>query len=147
MYLYHAVDSAGNTLRFMLSEKRDARAAHRFFCKLLNAPHTVLPRVITVDNNAAYPQAMRRIRRRKAFPTGCMLHQSKYLNNIVEQDHRFIKRRINPGMGFGSFQTAARTITGYEVMHMLRKGQIPDIGTGDIHSQVHFIEHLFNITA
>ena len=147
MYLYRAVDSAGNTLDFMLSEKRDARAAHRFFCTLLDASHTVLPRGITVDNNAAYPKAMRRIRRRKDVPSGCALRQRTYLNNIIEQDHRFIKRRVNPGMGFGSYETASRTIAGYEVMHMLRKGQIRDIDKGDSHSQVQFIKHLFNIAA
>jgi transposase-like protein len=147
MYLYRAVDSAGNTLDFMLSEKRNARAAHRFFSKMLGGHHTVLPRVITVDHNAAYPKAMRRIRRRRNFPTGCTLRQSTYLNNIVEQDHHFIKRRINPGMGFGSFETASRTIAGYEVMHMLRKGQVRDVGKGDIRGQDRFIEQLFRTAA
>ncbi len=139
MYLYRAVDSDGNTLDFMLSEQRNARAAHRFFSKMLGAHHTVLPRVITVDHNTAYPKAMRRIRRRRNFPTGCTLRRSKYLNNIVEQDHRFIKRRVNPGMGFGSFETASHTIAGYEVMHMLRKGQVRDVTFADIQGQAHFI--------
>ncbi len=147
MYLYRAVDSDGHTLEFMLSHNRNARAAYRFFCKLLDAHHTVPPRVITVDHNAAYPKAMRRIRRRKDVPTRCTLRQSKYLNNIVEQDHRFIKRRVNPGMGFGSFETASRTIAGYEVINMIRKGQIRDIGKGHIQRQVQFIEQLFKIAA
>ena len=108
----------------MLSQNRNARAVHRFFCTLLDADHTVPPRVVSVDRNAAYPKAMRRIRRRKGFPPGCTLRQSTYLNKIVEQDHRFITRRVNPGMGVGSRETASRTIAGYDVMHMQRKGQV-----------------------
>jgi transposase, IS6 family len=64
------------------------------------------------------------------------LRRCKYLNNIVEQDHRFIKRRINPGLGFFSFNTARRTMGGYKVMNMIRKGQVEGIGKGDILGQV-----------
>jgi transposase, IS6 family len=75
------------------------------------------------------------------------LRQCKYLNNIVEQDHRFIKRRVNPGLGFFSFNTARRTIGGYETVNMIRKGQIEGIGKGDIRGQVRFVADLFNVAA
>ena len=71
----------------------------------------------------------------------------KYLNNIVEQDHRFIKRRVKPGLGFGSYPTAWRTIQGYEVMHMIRKGQIEDVEKGDSQAQNQFIAGLFGLAA
>jgi IS6 family transposase len=147
LYLYRAVDSDGNTLEFMLSERRDARAAKRFFCKALKAPHTVTPRVINVDKNAAYPKAMRLLKQRRQLPKACRLRQVKYLNNGIEQDHRFLKRVVKPGLGFGSFTTADRTLAGYEAMHMLRKGHVHGAPRGDIRSQVRFIEHAFGIVA
>ena len=96
MYLYRAVDSQGNTLEFLLSPTRDAEAAKRFFSKTLTAPHTTTPRVITVDKNAAYPKAYNELQAEGAMADSCELRQVKYLNNIVEQDHRFIKRRVIP---------------------------------------------------
>jgi len=75
------------------------------------------------------------------------LRQCKYLNNIVEQDHRFIKRRVNPGLGFFSFKTARRAIGGYEVTNMIRKGQVEGIGKCDIRGQVRFVESLFKVAA
>ena len=112
MYLYRAVDSQGNTLEFLLSATRDAPAAKRFFAKTLAASHTVTPRVITVDKNAAYPKAFCELKGEKTLVVSCELRQSKYLNNLVEQDHRFIKRLVKPGMGFFSFETAWRTDAG-----------------------------------
>jgi transposase, IS6 family len=75
------------------------------------------------------------------------LRQSKYLNNIVEQDHRFIKCRVNPGLGFFSFKAARRTIGGFETMNMIRKGQVEGFGKGDIRGQVKFVESLFKVAA
>jgi IS6 family transposase len=88
MYLYRALDSAGNTLDFLLSATRDAQAAKRFFSKTLAAPHTFAPRVITVDKNAAYPKAFNQLQVEGILPQSCTLRQSKYLNHLVEQDHR-----------------------------------------------------------
>ena len=82
-----------------------------------------MPRVITVEKNAAYPPAVQGLKQAEALPQGCELRQSKYVNSIVEQDHRFLKRRVNPGLGFGSFDTAERALQGYEVINMIRKGQ------------------------
>jgi transposase, IS6 family len=70
------------------------------------------PRVITVDKNAAYPLAVAALQQDRTFPETCLLRQCKYLNNVVEQDHRRVKRRVNPGLGFGAFVTAQRTIQG-----------------------------------
>jgi transposase, IS6 family len=124
MYLYRAVDSQGTTLEFLLSATRDAQAAKGFFAKTLAAPHTTTPRVITVDKNAAYPKAFKELKDEGALPDSCELRQVKYLNNIVEQDHRFIKRRVKPGLGFFSFETAWSTLQGYESMNIIRKGQV-----------------------
>ncbi len=123
-YLYRAVDSLGNTLDFMLSARRDARAAERFFRKVRNAAHNQTPRVINVDKNAAYPPAIDELKADPPLPSTAELRRVKYLNNIVElRTHRFVKRRVNPGMGFARFNTARRTLRGYEAMNMIRKGQ------------------------
>ena len=144
MYLYRAVDSGGSTLEFMLSDTRDASAAKRFFKKLLKADHTCTPRVINVDRNPSYPKAFDELKTDGMLAQGCDLRPIKYLNNIIEQDHRFIKRRVKPGLGFYSFETAWRTLQGYETMHMIRKGQV---GAKEIESQVALIDGLFGLAA
>lgn len=108
----------------MLSAKRDARAAERFFRKAMNASDNQTPRVINVDKNAADPPAIDSPIKDQTLPETTQLRRVKYLNNIVEQEHRFIKRLVNPGMGFSSFNTARRTLLrGYEAMNMIRQGQ------------------------
>ncbi|GHO81949.1 transposase [Ktedonobacter sp. SOSP1-85] len=171
-YLYRAVDSHGNTLEFLLSPTRDAEAAKRFFRKalqslarsasqacsrregettssLLTVPPTLqlAPRVINVDKNAAYPKAIADLKAAGMLSESVELRQVKYLNNLIEQDHRFIKRLTKPGMGFFSFATAERTLQGYEVMNMVRKGQIRGVGKGDILSQAAFITGMFGVGA
>ena len=131
-YLYRAVDSRGQTIDFLLSAKRDTAAAKRFFRKALAQPHTVNPRTITVDKNPAYPKAITEMKQNAELWRRSRLRQVKYLNNIVEQDHRRIKRLIRPGLGFGGFWTARRTLAGMEAMAMIRKGQIRNIGGNDI---------------
>ena len=147
MYLYRAVDSDGSTVEFMLSPTRNTQAAKRFFRKALHARHTVLPRVINVDKNPAYPKAVAKLKKKGTLPWGCELRPIKYLNNLVEQDHRFIKRRTGPGMGFWSFDTAWRTIQGYEAMNQLRKGQVKGTTRGDIMSQIRFVSTAFGLAA
>ncbi len=144
-YLYRAVDASGNTLDFWLSETRDSDAAKRFFRKALTATHTVTPRVINVDKNAAYPKALKELKAEGVVPKSCELRQVKYLNNRIEQDHRFLKRLTKPGMGFFSFGTAERTFQGYEAMNMIRKGQVRGGGKGDILAQVALIATLFGV--
>ena len=95
-------------------------------------PTKSAPRVINVDKNAAYPKAIADLKASKLLPESVELRQVKYLNNLVEQDHRFIKRLVKPGLGFFSIETAGRTLQGYEVMNMLRKGQILGVNKGDI---------------
>lgn len=146
-YLYRTVNSLGNTLDFMLSAKRDARAAERFFRKTLKASHSSEPRVINVDKNAAYPKAIDELKSDQSLGKTTELRRVKYLNNIVEQDHRFIKRLVNPRMGFGSFNTARRTLRGYETMNMIRKGQIQGVEKGDILGQVGFVSQIFGVAA
>ncbi len=110
-------------------------------------PTKSAPRVINVDKNAAYPKAIAELKAAGLLPERVELRQVKYLNNLVEQDHRFIKRLVKPGMGFFSVETAGRTLQGYEVMNMIRKGQVRGVGKGDIGGQVTFIARLFGVAA
>lgn len=103
--------------------------------------------MINVDKNAAYSKATDTLQADDTLPKTTELRQNKYLNNIVEQDHRFIKRLVNPGMGFASFNTARRTLRGYEAMNMMRKGQINGVEKGDILAQVRFVCQIFGIAA
>ena len=146
-YLYRAVDSTGQTIGFMLSAKRDARAVKRFFRKMLKAAPRSSPRVINVDKNPAYPPAVEELKKEGVLAAPSQLRQRKHLNNIVEQNHRFIKLRVNAGLGFFSFNTAWRTIREYESMNMIRKGQIARVGRREIPMQVKFVSNLFGIVA
>ena len=146
MYLYRAVDSEGNTIDFYLSESRDKQAAKRFFKKALAASHICKPRIITVDKNPAYPVAIQDLKEEKSMPKGIQIRQVKYLNNIVEQDHRFIKKRIRPMLGLKSFRTAKRIIAGIEAMHMIKKGQTLQ-GEKSVRSQVNLVHQLFGFSA
>jgi transposase-like protein len=102
----------------------------------LNLDHTTAPRVINVDRNPAYPKAIEELKAAGQLSQGCQLRPVKYLNNLIEQDHRFIKRLVKAGLGFFSFSTAWRTLRGYETMHMIRKGQVP---AGGVQAQVKFV--------
>ena len=99
-YIYRAVNSNGNTIDFMFSENRDALADKRLFKKVLTSPHNQSPRVITVDKNPAYPAAVQQLKDEKVMNQETLLRQQKYLNNIIEQDHRFIKKIIKQMLGF-----------------------------------------------
>ncbi len=147
MYLYRAVDNRGQTFDFLLSARRDAAAARRFFRKALSQPHTVNPRTITVDKNAVYPGATKRMKKAGELWRFSKLRQAKYLNNIVEQDHRRIKRLVRPGVGFESFHTARRTLAGYEIMAMVGKGQVSAIPANDMAAQSAFVAALFGAAA
>ena len=147
MYLYRAVDSRGQTIDFLLSAKRDAKAAKRFFRKALRQPHTVNPRTITVDKNPAYPCATAEMKADDELWRFARLRQCKFLNNIVEQDHRRMKRLVRPGLGFGGFDTARRTLAGYEAMAMLRKEQVHEVGGRDMRAQASCVAELFQVAA
>ena len=128
-YLYRAVDRYGKTLDFMLSERRDLAAARRFFRRAIGS--NGLPERIVIDKSGANLAGLQAINVILKFTgSGRMIEirQVKYLNNILEQGHRFIKRITRPMMGFKAFNSAAATIAGIEAVHMIRKGQIPANG-------------------
>jgi len=145
-YLYRAVDSNGNTIDFMLSAKRNKKAAKRFLKKALGSKHNQIPRAITVDKNPAYPPAVNELKNDRILPQNVNLRQIKYLNNIVEQDHRSIKRIVRPMLGFQSFNTAIKTLKGIEIMHMIKKGQVDTLNRCVL-AEVNFINKLFGIAA
>jgi transposase-like protein len=122
-YLYRALDKEGNTIEFMLSAKRDIPAVKRFFKKMMRADHRRLPFYISVDKHASYPDSFIVSQEEKVLPNDCNLRRTKYLTNIVEQDHRFIRRRWRAMQCFRSFHAAERALEGVEAMHMIRKGQ------------------------
>ena len=105
-YLYRAVDSTGQTIDFLLTAKRDAAGAKRFFRKALSSPGNSLPRVINVDKNPAYPAAVEALKEEGVLPGRVRLRQCKYLNNVVEPDHRTVKKRTWLAKGYGSFLAA-----------------------------------------
>jgi transposase-like protein len=121
-YLYRAVDKHGQTLDFLRTEQRDERAAKRFLTKA-SGRHGV-PEQITIDGREAHAAAIRSYN--EEHGTAMAIRQIKYLNNIVEQDHRGVKRVTRPMRGFKSFEAAQRTLVGIELMQMLRKGQMDD---------------------
>ena len=123
VYLYRAVDSSGATIDFLLSAKRDAAAAERFLAKALGGENHPAPRVINTDQHPGYPPAIVRLKAEEALKENCRHRPVQYLNNVLEQDHRAIKRRIRASQHFRSFWGASRTIAGYEAIHMIRKGQ------------------------
>jgi putative transposase len=119
-YLYRAVDKTGQTIDFLLTEHRDTEAALSFLTQAIHR-HGV-PDKITIDGSEANEAAIKRYN--EAHGTAIIIRQVKYLNNIVEQDHRAIKRVTRPMLGFKSFEAAQRTLVGIELMHMLKKDQI-----------------------
>lgn len=131
----------------MLSAKRDVAAAKRFFKKMMGADHRRLPFTISVDKNAAYPDAFTSSQEEKILPHDCKLRRVKYLNNVIEQDHRFIKKKVRSSQCFKSFRTGERTLEGIEAMNMMRKGQIKRLNRDDMMGQAKFIASLFQIAA
>jgi len=121
VYLYRAVDKAGRTVDFLLSRRRDIAAAKRFFSRATRQ-HGV-PRVITLDGYAASHRAVAKLKEVGTLPRRVRVRSCKYLNNVVEQDHRRIKQRIRPMLGFKRFETAAVTIRGIELAEKIKKQQ------------------------
>jgi transposase-like protein len=146
-YLYRAVDSTGATIDFLLAARRDAAAAKRFFQNALLAPGHPRPRVINVDGNPSYPKVVAELKQEGKLGRRCRCRTCSYLNNIVEQDHRAIKRRVNASQGFRSFHGARRTIQGYEVVHMIRKGQVRWLPKGDVLGLIQFLNELLGLGA
>ena len=122
VYLYRAVDREGKTVDFRLSSKRDVAAAKAFFRKAIKGQGSS-PRIITLDGYAASHRAVREMKADGQMPADTKLRSSKYLNNLIEQDHRGVKSHIGPMLGFKRFKTATITIAGIELLHRIRKGQ------------------------
>ena len=117
--LYRAVDKEGYTIDFLLTPTRDRDAAEAFLCKAIRTQG--LPEKITIDKTGSNMAAIKRYN--KTHKTAIVIRQSKYLNNVVEQDHRGAKRVVRPMLGFKSFWAACGTSAGIAVMHAIRKGQ------------------------
>jgi len=123
-YLYRAVDKAGHTIDFLLTPTRDRDAAEAFLRKAIRTQG--LPEKITIDKSGANTAAITHYN--KTYKTTIIIRHAKYLNNIVEQDHRSVKRLTRPMLGFKSFWAARCTLAGMEVMHAIRKGQLTTTG-------------------
>ena len=124
-YLYRAVDSQGQTIDFLMSARRDAAAARQFLEQALDL-HGV-PQKVSIDGSPANKAAVLELAATAAKPIE--LRQIKYLNNLIEQDHRAIKRIVRPMLGFKSFACASIILAGIETMHMIKKGQLTQQGT------------------
>ena len=122
VYLYRAVDKYGDTIDFFLSEKRDLEAAKIFFKKAIRSCGR--PTKVNIDKSGANTSALNKINEELPEEERIEIRQNKYLNNLVEQDHRFIKKKTKPTLGFKNFWSALATITGIEVIHMIHKGQL-----------------------
>jgi transposase-like protein len=120
-YLYRAVDKYGKTIDFLLTEQRDEQAAKKFLIKAIRR-HGGVPETITIDGSAANEAAIKSYN--EEHGTAIVIRKTKYLNNIIEQDHRAVKRMTRPMLGFKAFDAAQAILTGIELIHMLRKGQL-----------------------
>src|SRR5215467_2935215 len=146
-YLYRALDSTGQTIDFLLTAKRDQAAAKRFLRRAIEASGNPMPRVMNVDKNPAYPAAAEALKAEGAIPRRVRLRQCKYLNNVVEQDHRTVKKPTWLAEGYGSFLAAWRTLQGIKAVNMIRKGRVRWVAKEDAIAQATFIAELFGIAA
>ena len=132
--------------QFRFMHQRPA-AATRLFRKALTDPSHPRPRVINTDRARLYGSAIARMKKEGILQRRCRHRPVQYVNNIVEQDHRAIKRRVKAKQGFRDFQAARRTIQGYEAMHMIRKWQARWVSGSDVRRQIQFIKNLFEVAA
>ena len=146
-YLYRAIDSTGATIDFLLSALRDAAAAMYLFRQALCDPSHPQPRVINTDKARLYCSAIAGMKEEGILRRRCHHRPVQYLNNILEQDHRAIKRRVKAKQGFRAFDAARRTLAGYEAINMMRKGQARWVSGNDVCRQNQFIDRLFELAA
>jgi transposase-like protein len=145
-YLFRAVDKHGQLIDFMLSDRRNTRAAYRFLRKATKMMSGYPPCSITTDRLASYPKAIRRLQSKGLLSKDVEHRTSKYLNNVIEADHGALKRVIRPTRGFQRMETASATLRGFEVMRMIRRGHcmlpVPGV-TGEIR----LVNQLFGLAA
>jgi transposase, IS6 family len=146
-YLYRAIDSSGDTIDFYLSAKKDKASAIQFLTKAISQWHVNSPGTIITDKNPSYHAAITELKSVNELDSTVRHVMKKRRNNIIESDHRFIKRRIRQSQWFQEFHSAQRTIAGYESMHMIRKGQIRYVRRGDPVAQSKFVQNLFGVAA
>ena len=145
-YLFRAIDKHGRLIDFMLSDRRNTKAARRFLAKALKVMRNWPPVSITTDKLGSYPKALRRLKREGELKDTVRHRTSKYLNNRIEADHGALKRLIRPTRGFQSMKTAYATIKGFEVMRMIRRRQCMLIEPG-VTGEVRFVNKLFDLAA
>jgi IS6 family transposase len=145
-YLFRAVDKHGQLIDFMLSDRRNTRAACRFLRKAVKTMSDYPPESITIDKLASYSRAIRRLQRKGLLPEDLKHRTSKYLNNIIEADHGALKRVIRPIRGFPRMKTASATIKGFEVMRTIRRGHclLPQVGVA---GKIRLLNQLFSLAA
>ena len=144
---YQAIDSTGATIDFLLSALRDAAAAKRLLRMALSDPSHTQPRVINTHQARLYGAAIAAVKAEGTLRRRCRHRPVQYLNNILEQDHRAIKRRVKAKQNFREFRAARRTIAGYEAIHMIRKGQARWVSDDDVSQQNRFIDQLLDLAA
>ncbi len=140
-------NGTGQTIDFLLSAKRDKKAAERFFRKALGRDDIRNPRTVVTDRLKSYPGAIREMKREGELWRFTRHRRGRWLNNLVEQDHRRVKRRTRPMLGFQSFRTARRTLAGVEALAMLAKGQVRAAPANDLPAQRAFVHRVFGLAA
>ena len=143
-YLFRAVEKEGRLIHFMLSHRRNTRAAYRFLGKALTTMRHWPPASITTDQLGSYPRAIGRLQQEGKLAPDTKHRTCKYLNNIIEADHGALKQVIRPARGFQTMKTASATIKGFEVMPMIRRGHCITCKP-QVKDQVRFINKLFDI--
>jgi IS6 family transposase len=145
-YLFRAVDKHGQLIDFMLSDRRNTRAAYGFLRKAFKMMSDYPPSSITTDKLASYPKAIQRLQSEGLLSNDTEHRTSNYLNNIIEADHGGLKRVIRPTRGFQRLKTASATIRGFEVMRMIRRGHcmLPEPG---VTGEIRLMKQLFGLAA
>jgi len=146
-HLHRAVDGTGRTVDLLLSATRDKKAAERFFRRALARENTRNPREIVTDRLKSYPGALREMKRDGELWRLVRHRRGRWLNDRVEQDHRRVKRRTRPMLGFGGFVTARRTLAGVEAMAMLTKGRVRAVPGDDMPAQRALVHQVFGLAA
>ncbi len=144
-YLYRAVDQQGRTVDFLLSNRRNIAAAKQFFTRAIKQ-HGPPERITVAGYRATHP-AISELKAKNGLPQKTEVRTSKYLHNLIEQDHRAIRRRWRAMQCFRSFHTAERTQEGIKALHMMRKGQVKRLNGRDSVGQAKFVKSLFGVAA